>query len=68
MALRINRGQGDSNLPARKEWNLNRLIIGVAGVACQAFPLFGRICKEYGNLTLGELAKMTGYCMIWRAQ
>jgi len=56
--------------PGGKELK-TRLIIGVAGVACQAFDTFASFCQEYGNLTLGELSKMAarhGYCMIWRGQ
>jgi len=49
---------------------LNRVIIGVAGIACQAFALFEQICREYGNVTLGDLSKRlsNGYWLVWRVQ
>jgi len=48
-----------------------RNVIIVSGKAKAAFALFDSICQEYGNLTLGELARKLsrhGYWIMWRAE
>jgi len=46
---------------------MKKLILRLNGRAENAFALFEQICQEYGNLTLGELAKMSrhGYLILW---
>lgn len=36
---------------------MTKNIITLVGKASQTFQFFDKICQEYGNLTLGDLAK-----------
>jgi len=50
---------------------LSKVIITLKGKAGQVFKLFDLFCQEYGNLTLGELARKlskSSYQIIWRAE
>jgi len=38
---------------------LNKVIIAIAGKAVNVFALFREICREYGELTLAEMARQS---------
>ena len=49
---------------------MNKTILTLSGKADQTFKFFDAICKEYGKLTLGDLAKRcykTNCWILWEA-